>query len=72
MAKQSGSEQLNQIVERLLGRPASVEARGFSPAERDVSVSRASALGVLADVARELHGLPRSEFKARLKADLEK
>jgi PhnB protein len=66
MAKQTPSEQLDRIVERLLGRP-------------DVPVSRAQAarpsdakLKPVIEVILDLRDLPRADFKARLKADLER
>jgi PhnB protein len=66
MAKQSSSEQLDRVVERILGRP-------------DVPISKAEAarpfeasFGPLIEVIGGLRGLPREGFKARLKADLER
>jgi len=81
MPKQTAAEQFDRIVERIVGRPdGSVEGRGFlalseaegSPAVSGRNSSRASALGAAVEVARDLRGLPRPDFKARLKADLEK
>jgi len=66
MAKQSSSEQLDKVVAALLGPPdAPVSPEGASgPLD--------PALGSLIEVIRDLKGLPRPDFKARLKADLER
>jgi PhnB protein len=77
MAKQTPSEKLDKIVERLLGhtgRPPSRSATRPAGAKRSrASSSGTSALGVsLIEVVSGLRGLPRSDFRARLKADLEK
>jgi PhnB protein len=64
MAKQNLSEQLDQMVEALIARPA-VARRQHEP--------KANAqLQALARIAGELRGLPREDFKARLRADLER
>jgi PhnB protein len=58
MAKQNLSEQLNSIVEAIL------DGRG------DVSRTGDKKLASLAGIASDLRGLPRADFKTRLRADL--
>ena len=66
MAKQNSSEQLDRVVAALLGPPD-------APASPD-GASRLfdRAWGPLIEVIRDLKSLPRPDFKARLKADLER
>jgi PhnB protein len=64
MAKQNLSEQLDQMVEALITRP--------SVARRQREPKANAQLQALARIAGELRGLPREDFKARLKADLER
>jgi len=64
MAKQNLSEQLDQMVEALIARPA--------VARRQREPKANAQLQALARIAGELRGLPREDFKARLKADLER
>jgi hypothetical protein len=64
MAKQNLSEQLDQMVEALITRPA--------VARRQREPKTNAQLQALAGIAGELRGLPREDFKARLKADLER
>jgi len=64
MAKQNLSEQLDQMVEALIARPA--------VARREREPKANAQLQALARIAGELRGLPREDFKARLKADLER
>jgi len=66
MAKQSPSEQFDKVVSALLGRPDAPlsrdgAARPFDPAFEPVI-----------EIIRDLKTFPRREFKARLKADLER
>jgi len=66
MAKQTPSEQLDKLVERLLGRrdaplPRSEAARPFD-----------TRLVPVLEVINDLRDLPRPDFKVRLKADLER
>jgi PhnB protein len=64
MAKKNLSEQLDQMVEALIARPA--------VARRQREPKANAQLQALARIAGELRGLPREDFKARLKADLER
>jgi PhnB protein len=64
MAKQNLSEQLDQMVEALITRPA--------VARRQREPKANAQLQALGRIAGELCGLPREDFKARLKADLER
>jgi PhnB protein len=66
MANQTQSEQLDKIVERLLGRPGAPLAR--EDAERPLDMKVASVI----ELIRDLRSLPRPDFKARLKAELER
>jgi PhnB protein len=59
MAKNSQSEQLNRIVDAVLAQPASARATGDAKSKS------------LARIALGLRGLPREDFKQRLKAGLE-
>src|SRR5262245_62702761 len=59
MAKSTLFEQLDQVVEAILAQP-----------ERPLRAE--GSLAPLARLARNLRGLPRENFKASLKADLEK
>ena len=66
MAKQTESEQLDRVVTALLGRPdvplPRIEpARPFDPS-----------FGPIIEVVAGLRHLPRPDFKARLRADLER
>jgi PhnB protein len=64
MAKQSLSEQLDRIVEALVGRPeATLSGRERTPGAR---------LQPLAQIAAQLRDLPNQDFKARLKSDLQR
>lgn len=60
MAKRSRSEQLDQAVQAILARPDAPPPRADSK------------LIPLLRIARDLRDLPREDFKARLKADLER
>src|ERR1700722_13196319 len=64
MAKQNLNEQLDQMVEALIARPA--------VARRQREPKANAQLQALARIAGELRGLPREDFKAGLKADLER
>jgi PhnB protein len=64
MAKQNLSEQLDQMVEALITRPVT--------ARRQREPKANAQLQALARIAGGLRGLPREDFKARLKADLER
>ncbi|MGA9883329.1 MAG: VOC family protein [Candidatus Acidiferrales bacterium] len=66
MAKQSPSEQLDNVISRLLGRPD-------APLPRD-EVARPfdSSFSPVIEVIAVLRDLPRPDFKARLKSDLER
>jgi PhnB protein len=64
MAKQNLSEQLDLVVDALITRPAAASR------QREPKVN--AQLQALARIAGELRGLPREDFKARLKADLER
>jgi uncharacterized glyoxalase superfamily protein PhnB len=66
MAKQTGSEQLDRIVERILGRPDAPVSR--AEAARPFDASFAPVMEIIGG----LRGLPRADFKARLKVDLER
>lgn len=60
MAKSTLFEQLDEAVEAILARPQRAAA------------AMTGELEPLARIARELRGLPREDFRARLKADLKK
>ena len=64
MAKRNLSEQLDRTITKLLARPAKkpLGADGNVPAE----------MRALAQVAASLRGLPREDFRARLKNDLQR
>lgn len=64
MAKQSLSEQLDRIVQALLTRPETAPPSGDSKID--------SGLRPLARIAADLRELPREDFKARLKTDLQR
>ncbi len=64
MAKQNLSEQLDKIVDALLARPAAGLRRREAKANAQ--------LQALATIAAELRDLPSEDFKAGLKADLER
>jgi len=64
MAKQKLSEQLDQMVEALITGPA------VARRQRESKVK--AQLQAFVRIAEELRGLPREDFKARLKADLER
>src|SRR6204780_3580880 len=64
MAKQNLSEQLDQMGEAPITRP------GVARRQREPKAH--AQLQALARIAAELRGLPREDFKARLKADLER
>ena len=66
MAKQSPSEQLDSVIGRLLGRPDAP-----LPAEEAMHKFDASFSPVI-EVIAALRDLPRPDFKARLKSDLER
>jgi PhnB protein len=66
MAKQSPSEQLDKVISALLGRPDAPLPRDGASRPFDAS------FGPVIEVIRDLKNLPRADFKARLKADLEK
>ncbi|MGD0958143.1 MAG: hypothetical protein ABR953_15125, partial [Candidatus Acidiferrales bacterium] len=66
MVKQTPSEQLDKLVERLLGRPD-------APLPRSKAMRPSEAkLVPLLELIGGLRDLPRPDFKARLKADLER
>jgi PhnB protein len=66
MAKQNPSEKLDKIVERLLG-------RRDVPLLREEATRRFDArLTPVIEMVAGLRGLPRTEFRARLKSDLER
>lgn len=66
MAKQSPSEQLETVVQALLG-------RADAPPSRDNATRTFDPLfGPVIEVVRDLKDLPRGDFKVRLKADLER
>jgi PhnB protein len=66
MAKQTSSEQLDKVVERLLGRPGALAspAQGGKPLD--------ARLTPVIELIRGLRDLPRADFKVSLKADLER
>jgi len=66
MAKQTLSEQLDRIVEALLGPPDAPLPRADAARPFDVKLAR------VIEVIRDLRDLPRPAFKARLKANLER
>jgi len=66
MAKQTASEQLDKVVERLLGRPGALA----SPAGDGKSLD--ARLAPVIELIRGLRDLPRADFRVRLKADLER
>lgn len=66
MAKQSPSEQLDNVISRLLGRPDAPLPREQAAREFDADFSPMIA------VIAALRDLPRPDFKARLKSDLER
>jgi PhnB protein len=66
MAKQTLSEQLDKVVEALLGPPDAPLSR--ADAARPLNMRLAPVI----EVIRDLRDLPRPNFKARLKADLER
>ncbi len=66
MANQTRSEQLDKVVERLLGSPDAP----LSPA--DASRPFDMTFAPMIEVIRDLRNLPRPDFKTRLKADLER
>jgi PhnB protein len=66
MAKQSPSEQLDLIITRLLGRPDAPLPRDEAARPYDPSFSP------VIEVISALRDLPRPDFKARLKSDLER
>jgi PhnB protein len=66
MPKQTPSEQLDQIVERLLGQPGRPVSR--TEARRPFDPSFAPAM----EVVSALRELPRGDFKARLRTELER
>ncbi len=66
MAKQSPSEQLDRVISRLLGRPDAPLPRDEAAREFDASFSP------VIEVIAALRDLPRPDFKARLKSDLER
>jgi PhnB protein len=63
MAKQSVIEQLDAAVSAILAQPGAVPA---PPEPTDAEVA------ALARIAADLRGLPREDFKTRLKADLQR
>src|SRR5271167_2562230 len=63
MAKRSLGQQLDELVDAVLARPEVAEP-ALPPAE--------ARLTALARLASHLRGLPRHDFKARLKTDLER
>jgi PhnB protein len=66
MAKQSPSEQLDNVVSRLLGRPDAPLPPEQATRDFDASFSP------IIEVIAALRDLPRPDFKARLKSDLER
>jgi PhnB protein len=66
MAKQTRSEQIDRIIEGLLGRPDALLSRADAAPPFDRS------LAPTIEVIRDVRDLPRPDFKARLKADLER
>jgi PhnB protein len=66
MAKQSPSEQLDRVISRLLGRPDVPLPRDEAVRPLDPSFSP------VIEVIAALRDLPRPDFKARLKSDLER
>ena len=66
MAKQTQSEQLDRIVEALLGRADAPLAR------TNATLPFNKKLSPVIEVIRDLRDLPRANFKASLKADLER
>jgi PhnB protein len=66
MAKPDASEQLDKIVERLLGRADAPLPRAEIAGPFDASLVPSI------ELIGQLRGLPRSDFKARLKTDLER
>jgi len=66
MAKKNASEQLDRVVAALLG------PRDAAGSPDGASGLLDPAFGPLIEVMRNLKGLPRPDFKARLKADLER
>lgn len=74
MVKQPPSEQLDRFVSAVLGEAGvRVEGRDFSPAEEMHQTSAALAPEAgLVNLVTSLSDLPSSDFKARLKSDLER
>jgi PhnB protein len=66
MAKQSPSEQLDRVISRLLGRPDAPLPRDEASGPFDPSFSP------VMEVVAALRDLPRPDFKASLKSDLER
>jgi PhnB protein len=66
MANNTQSEQLDKIVSALLGPPGAPVSRADAARRLDMS------LAPVFEVIRDLRDLPRPNFKARLKADLER
>ncbi|MGA3295435.1 MAG: VOC family protein [Candidatus Acidiferrales bacterium] len=64
MAKQTLSEQLDKVVEALLGRPDAPLSQSDAARPFDMK------LAPVIEVIRDLHNLPRPDFKAHLKAEL--
>jgi PhnB protein len=66
MANNTQSEQLDKIVSALLGPPGAPVSRADAGRPRDMSFAPTI------EVIRDLKDLPRPDFKARLKSDLER
>jgi uncharacterized glyoxalase superfamily protein PhnB len=66
MANQTQSEQLDKVIERLLGSPDA--PLSSADASHPFDITFAPVIGVI----RDLRNLPRPDFKTRLKADLER
>lgn len=66
MAKQSPSEQFDRVITRLLGPPDAPLPRDEAPRPFDPSFSP------VIELVAALRDLPRPDFKARLKSDLER
>jgi PhnB protein len=66
MANNTQSEQLDKIVSALLGPPDAPVSRADAARPADIS------LAPVFEIVRDLKDLPRSDFKARLKADLQR